>query len=315
MWSRREWLIASASAMAGFMGCENKRTETPPTRVRVDSADRSVTRIIPATMTRDGAGVRLRRSIGHSQLSDLDPFLLLDEFHSNEPDDYVRGFPWHPHRGFETVTYVIDGAVEHQDTLGNHGHLGPGTVQWMTAGHGIIHSEMPRGHDNLLWGFQLWVNLPARLKHTRPRYQDMPASQIPEVSLGDGRARVVAGKFRNVEGPVTGIAVDPLFLDIAMPGGGALRESMPAEHRAFAYVIAGSIRLGQRMQPVTTGELAILSPGTSIACASDGPARFLLAAARSIGEPIARGGPFVMNTPEEIRQAWQDYQDGHLLEG
>ena len=283
---------------------------------RSDSASRDVARVVDAQRTVDGAGVKLNRALGGSALGLLDPFLLLDEFHSDDPDDYAAGFPDHPHRGFETVTYMIHGAMEHRDSVGNHGHLGPGSAQWMTAGHGIVHSEMPKQERGLMWGFQLWVNLPAARKMIRPRYQDIAPERIPEVELERGRARVVAGVAFDRQGPVAGIDVEPTFLDLALTEGATVEHSLPASHTAFVYVTDGAVRIGPRGAEVRHGQLAVLGKGDRFAASCDASSgRVLLFAGRPLGEPVARRGPFVMNTADEIRQAYEDYRTGRLTDG
>jgi redox-sensitive bicupin YhaK (pirin superfamily) len=280
-------------------------------------SERRVVKIVTGQPTSDGAGVRLRRVIGTQDLDHLDPFLLLDEFKSDRPDDYLAGFPDHPHRGFETVTYMLAGSMRHQDHVGNRGELIAGSVQWMTAGRGIIHSEMPQQKDGLMWGFQLWVNLPARDKMTAPRYQDVPPEKVPTVALADGAsARVLVGEAGGVSGPVNGVATQPLYLDVTMAPRGRLSHGLPAGHSAFAYVYDGRARFGplEDSTEVAAGQLAVLGDGELVNVATgDGTARFLLLAARPLREPIARYGPFVMNTREEILQAVQDYQRGTLL--
>jgi quercetin 2,3-dioxygenase len=280
-------------------------------------SERRVVKIVTGQPTSDGAGVRLRRVIGTQDLDHLDPFLLLDEFKSDQPDDYLAGFPDHPHRGFETVTYMLAGSMRHQDHVGNRGELIAGSVQWMTAGRGIIHSEMPQQKDGLMWGFQLWVNLPARDKMTAPRYQDVPPEKVPTVALADGAsARVLVGEAGGVSGPVNGVATQPLYLDVTMAPRGRLSHGLPAGHSAFAYVYDGRARFGplEDSTEVAAGQLAVLGDGELVNVATgDGTARFLLLAARPLREPIARYGPFVMNTREEILQAVQDYQRGTLL--
>jgi redox-sensitive bicupin YhaK (pirin superfamily) len=262
--------------------------------------------------------VRLRRSLGGSELDHLDPFLLLDEFRSDDSSDYIAGFPDHPHRGFETVTYMLAGAMLHRDSRGNEGELTSGSVQWMTAGRGIIHSEMPRQTDGLMWGFQLWVNLPASDKMREPRYQDIAPDQVPEVTGEDGaRLRVVAGEAAGAKGPVNGIVTQPLYLDVALREGGNLSQPVPAGHSAFAYVFEGEVTFGgdgdAAAEKVASGHLAVLEEGDTVqARTAQGPARFLLVAAKPIGEPVARYGPFVMNTREEIHQAVRDFQEGRL---
>ncbi len=279
---------------------------------------RRVVRIFTGQPTSDGAGVRLTRVIGTSALDHLDPFLLLDEFKSDKADDYLAGFPDHPHRGFETVTYMLAGAMRHRDHAGNQGELVAGSVQWMTAGRGIVHSEMPQQKDGLMWGFQLWINLPARDKMTAPRYQDIPPEKIPEVELSAGvRARVIAGEAGGVRGPVEGIATRPLYLDVRMGAGARVSLDVAAGHNAFAYVYEGRVALDDGSggtQDVGAGQLAVLSDGDAVTATTTGaPARFLLLAARPLGEPVARYGPFVMNTREELVQAAEDYRSGRLL--
>ena len=278
---------------------------------------RSVSKVISGQPTSDGAGVRLTRVIGTPALEQLDPFLLLDEFKSDRADDYLAGFPDHPHRGFETVTYMLAGAMEHRDHAGNRGELVAGSVQWMTAGRGIVHSEMPRQRDGLMWGFQLWVNLPARDKMIAPRYQDIAPERIPEAKLADGvTARVIAGEVGGVRGPVEGIATEPLYLDVQVPADAAVELPLTAGHNAFAYVYDGRATLGpaSSAREVERGQLAVLSDGDSVrAAAGTVGARFLLLSARPLREPISRYGPFVMNTREEIMQAVDDYRNGRLL--
>jgi len=280
-------------------------------------SDRTVTKIITGQPTSDGAGVRLTRMIGTPALEQLDPFLLLDEFKSDRPGDYLAGFPDHPHRGFETVTYMLAGAMEHRDHSGNQGELRAGSVQWMTAGRGIVHSEMPRQRDGLMWGFQLWVNLPARDKMIAPRYQDIPPERVPEATLAEGvTARVIAGEAGGVRGPVEGIATQPVYLDVRLAPGAVVELRLIPGHNAFAYVYDGRVTLGPASGPqeVSAGQLAALSDGDSVRAAtgSDGPGRLLLLAARPLREPIARYGPFVMNTREEIVQAVDDYRSGRF---
>lgn len=280
---------------------------------------RQIKLVVAGQQVMEGAGVRLRRIIGSVALDYVDPFLLLDEFKSDDPQDYIAGFPWHPHRGIETVTYMINGRVRHEDSLGNAGVVGPGDAQWMTAGHGIIHQEMPEQLDGLLWGFQLWVNLPASRKLCRPRYQDVTAASIPEQPLpGGGGVRVVAGTFDGVAGPIRGVAADPTYLDVRLPAGGSLRHSLPTEHSAFCYVYAGQGRFGgtpaQPGRAVASGNLVLLDRGELLEVSAGGDeVRFLLAAGQPLHEPVARGGPFVMNTHREIEQAYRDYRDGNLL--
>jgi len=282
------------------------------------TTERRIVNIVTGQPTSDGAGVRLTRVIGTPALDHLDPFLLLDEFKSDQPNDYLAGFPDHPHRGFETVTYMLAGAMLHRDHVGNQGELVAGSVQWMTAGRGIIHSEMPRQQDGLMWGFQLWVNLPARDKMTAPRYQDIPPEKIPEVTLGDGvQARVIAGGAGGVRGPVEGIVTQPLYLDVRMEARARIALALTTGHSACAYVYEGQASLGSAADgadSVGCGQLAVLSDGDTLACAT-GPsaARFLVLAAQPLREPIARYGPFVMNTRDEIVRAMDDFRSGSFL--
>jgi redox-sensitive bicupin YhaK (pirin superfamily) len=276
---------------------------------------REVANLVDAQPTIEGAGVRLRRSLGSRALSFVDPFLLLDEIHSDRPDDYLRGFPTHPHRGFETVTYVLDGAMEHRDSLGNHGRLGPGSAQWMTAGHGIVHSEMPQQDKGLMWGFQLWVNLPAASKLCRPRYQDIAPERVTEAHVDDASVRVVAGELAGRRGPVEGIVTGPEMLDVRLPARGTMRHALPASLNALVYVIEGAAEVGEAKTAVGDGQLAVLGPGDHLTLRSPRGARLLCLAARPIGEPVARYGPFVMNTEDELRQAIEDYRAGRLTDG
>lgn len=274
---------------------------------------RSVERTVRGRATSDGAGVRLTRVLGHgTEAGILDPFLMLDEFGSEKGADYVGGFPDHPHRGMETVTIMFDGRMRHGDNKGNGGVIGPGGVQWMTAGRGIVHSEMPEQEDGLLRGLQLWVNLPRARKMSEPGYQNLEAADIPEVALpGGGKARVVAGAFGGVSGAAGGVAVEPLLLDLHLGQGEAVEVPVPAGHTAFAYVADGSAVIGG--QTVAAGALAVLGDGDAVAVEGGLSAtRLLLAAAAPLNEPIAWYGPFVMNTQEEIKQAVRDYQAGRF---
>ena len=278
----------------------------------VTATERKVERIIAGQPTSDGAGVRLFRVIGGADLPELDPFLLLDEFLSDDPNDYIAGFPDHPHRGFETVTYMLAGRMRHADNQGNSGLLEAGSVQWMTAGRGIVHSEMPEQQDGLMWGFQLWVNLPASAKMTAPRYQDIPPAAIPEVASPDGpRVRVIAGAYDGVGGPVGAVDAEPLYLDVTLAAGASLNLPVPSDHNAFMYCFEGDLILGDTS--VGIRRLAVLSLGEylSVAGGADG-ARFLVVAGRPFGEPVARYGPFVMNTREEIMQAIAGLRSGQF---
>ncbi len=275
------------------------------------SKPRSVTRTITAMPTSDGAGVKLKRSIGSPMLDHLDPFLLLDNIESDSATDYIAGFPEHPHRGFETVTYMVEGRMRHRDSTGGEGLLESGSAQWMTAGRGVIHSEMPEQEDGRLHGFQLWVNLPAARKMIAPRYQDIPPQDIPEVALPDGgKVRVVAGEAKGVTGPISGIDSAPLFLDVSLGEGETTTFDVPQGHNAFAYVFAGTATIAGTAVPADN--LAVLGEGNSVHLA--GKARLLLLAGRPIGEPVARHGPFVMNSREELMQAFDDLRAGTFLD-
>ena len=294
---------------------------------------RPIKRVVHARPTMEGAGVRLRRAFGFGSTEDFDPFLLLDDFRNENPEDYLAGFPWHPHRGIETVTYVLAGWVNHGDSLGNRGTLGAGDVQWMTAGRGIYHQEMPTGNEKgQMHGFQLWANLPSSLKMTAPRYQDVGSKDIPEVTDDDGtHVRVVCGDFWGVKGPVDGVAADPRYLDVSVPPN--QRKVLPVEtnRNVFAYVFAGSgtFRGASIPQPVMTENLGadgsedlsignrslvLFDRGDEITVHS-GPEgfRFLLVSGKPIGEPVAWRGPIVMNTEEELMQAWGDLRNGTFV--
>jgi len=283
---------------------------------------RSVSRVIRAQDVSDGAGVRLKRSIGTPGFDQLDPFLLLDEFRSDNASDYVAGFPNHPHRGFETVTYMLAGSMEHRDHMGNRGLLDAGSVQWMTAGRGIIHSEMPRQENGLMWGFQLWVNLPASDKMTAPRYQDIPPDAVPVVELPaerdqpGGSVRVIAGEYAGVPGAVSGIATAPVYLDVRLPANATLALPVTLGHHAFAYVYEGDARLGEGAGTlVNAHQLGVLSEGDGVALrAGEGGVRLLVIAGRPLHEPVERYGPFVMNTREQIAQAVRDFQSGRFAQ-
>lgn len=274
---------------------------------------RPIARRVRGQATSDGAGVRLTRVIGTAQLPDLDPFLMLDEFGSDKPGDYIAGFPSHPHRGFETVTYMLDGRMRHKDNHGNEGLLTPGAVQWMTAGRGIVHSEMPEQEQGLMRGFQLWVNLPAKDKMVAPQYQEFSADRIPEVAVDEGvRVKVIAGRVGEVEGPVRQPATDPTYLDIALDPGASFEHALPAGHSVFAYVYEGAVQpAGDDVVP--RGDLLVFGAGDAVRFTAGGAAtRLILVAGRPLREPVARYGPFVMNTKEQIMQAFVDYQEGRF---
>ncbi len=277
------------------------------------SKAREVARRVVGQPTNDGAGVRMTRVMGTPRLDHFDPFLLLDEFRSDDPNDYIAGFPDHPHRGFETVTYMLAGRMKHGDNQGNTGLLGPGSVQWMTAGRGIVHSEMPQQEDGLMWGFQLWVNLPASDKLTAPRYQDIQAPEIPEAALADGvRARVIAGELGGETGPISGVATEPVYYDLHIDADKTYTVSLPEGHNAFIYIYQGCANLGAARTFTQRGEMALLTMGDSVEINAVEDCRCILVAGRPLNEPIARYGPFVMNTREEIYQAFEDYQAGRL---
>lgn len=280
---------------------------------------RSVTLVIQGQPASDGAGVQLTRLIGTSAFLMLDPFLLLDMFYSAEPHDYLAGFPDHPHRGFETVSYVLAGRMRHEDNKGHTGVIEPGGVQWMTAGRGIVHSEMPEQTDGLLWGFQLWINLPAAQKMTNPHYQEFAASEIPVEQRSDGtKVRAIAGQTNlGMIGPIQQGATEPIYLDVAIAPNGNLIETIPTTHNAFLFVYEGSVTVladhpGEE-QIVKAGTLAVLGEGEGVRVRTDDTAgKFLLIAGKPLNEPVAHGGPFVMNTRAEVLQAYQDYQAGRF---
>ncbi len=274
---------------------------------------RTVVRRVRGMPTSDGAGVKLTRVIGQPALDMLDPFLLLDEFGTDKAEDYIAGFPEHPHRGFETVTYMLDGRMRHGDNQGNSGLLTAGSVQWMTAGRGIVHSEMPEQEEGLMRGFQLWVNLPASDKMTAPRYQDIAPENIPEVQPAAGvNVRVIAGDFGGVSGPVSGVATEPVYLDIALEAGAEVEVPLPAGHHAFAYVFDGEgVKTGK--ETLAHRELAVFGDGDGVALeAGAQPARLLLVAGKPLREPVARYGPFVMNSTRQIHEAIADLQAGRF---
>ena len=296
---------------------------------------RPIKRIVESQPTMEGAGVKLRRAFGFGNTADFDPFLLLDDFRNERPEDYRAGFPWHPHRGIETITYVLAGTVEHGDSLGNRGTLGAGDVQWMTAGRGILHQEMPQGDaKGRMHGFQLWANLPASLKMTAPRYQDVPGAEIPEVVDDDGtRVRIICGEFWGKRGPVDGVAADPRYLDISVPPGRRKTFAVEASRQAFAYVFAGSGTFRDASQPFgvltekegeggdtlireRTGNrsLVLFDSGDEVTVqAGDEGIRFLLVSGKPIEEPVAWYGPIVMNTQAELQQAVAELRNGTFI--
>jgi hypothetical protein len=285
----------------------------------MDKKLRKIQAIIDPTPVVEGAGVRLKRSLGGEKLNYLDPFLLFDHFGSPNAEDYQAGFPMHPHRGIETVTYMLAGEVHHRDTLGNAGSIGAGDVQWMTAGGGILHEEMPQIRPEGNAGFQLWVNLPASLKMTQPRYQDIPSGEIPEVTTDDGaKIRVIAGNVSGTYGAVTGIAANPTYLDVFIPPGRSFTQSVPQGHTAFAYVFEGKgafVEDDERSQKlITQTKLVVWEDGDMVKIVTgEEEVRLLLISAQPLGEPIARYGPFVMNTKDEIAQALLDLKQGTFI--
>ncbi|MGQ0546411.1 MAG: pirin family protein [Betaproteobacteria bacterium] len=272
---------------------------------------RQLQRVIPSVPASDGAGVTLRRSLGSTQLARHDPFLMLDEFYSDDPDDYLAGFPSHPHRGFETVTYMLDGHMRHEDNHGNRGDLGPGDVQWMSAARGIIHSEMPQQTEGRMRGFQLWLNLPAREKMKPAAYRDISAKEIPTVKTGEVFSlRVIAGEFQGTKGPIHGGATEPYYFDIRLEPGGSFEAALPSGHNAFVYAYEGEAKIGDKVLPHRAA--GILSDGELVKVGTDKGARLLLLAGKPLREPVVQYGPFVMNSVEEIEQAIRDYQAGVL---
>lgn len=276
---------------------------------------RNVSQVIVPEQTSDGAGVKLKRSIATRSLSYVDPFLLFDHFGSENPDDYIAGFPLHPHRGIETVTYMLQGAVQHKDSSGNQGTIQTGDVQWMTAGGGIMHEEMPIIQDGKMEGFQLWVNLPAKLKMTKPRYQEVPAASIPEFSGEDGvTVKVIAGQVGDVQGAVKEIAADPSYLDVRVPSGVTFKHSIPNGHTAFAYLFEGWAEFDSTTEVKAPRMVIFEEDGEVEVTAGENGVRFLLISGKPLGEPVARYGPFVMNTEAEIEQALIDLRRGTFIQ-
>ncbi len=275
---------------------------------------RTIKAIYKGEAVTEGAGVKLRRVFGYFEAPDFDPFLMFDDFRSDTPEDFKRGFPWHPHRGIETITYVIKGDVEHGDSLGNTGVISSGDVQWMTAGSGIVHQEMPKGDLNgAMHGFQLWANLPAAEKMMTPRYRGLTAAQIPETSLPGGiRIKVIAGHVEGVRGPMDDIVIQPQYLDCLVPAGIEFTHALPSEHTAFIYVIEGSGMI--EGEPVANGTLVLFDSGDSLTVtAGTNDIRFLLISGSPLGEPIAWRGPIVMNTKAELDLAFEEYHGGTFI--
>jgi hypothetical protein len=282
---------------------------------------RSIKKIFPAKPVTEGAGVQLKRAFGYYELPQFDPFLLFDDFRNEKPEDYIKGFPWHPHRGIETITYMLEGFAEHGDSMGNSGTIGPGDVQWMTAGSGIIHQEMPKpGPDLKMYGFQLWANLPAANKMMNPRYQEVKSSTIPIVTLDNGAViRVICGEVNNVRGPVKDIVIDPEYLDVAVAAGKEFLHPVKVGYTVFVYVIGGKGEMGrqgeQEMGRQGNGTLVLFEDdGDHIGIkASEDGVRFLLVSGKPLNEPISWGGPIVMNTKEELNRAFEEFRNGTFI--
>ncbi|MDB4937907.1 MAG: Pirin [Labilithrix sp.] len=295
---------------------QSTTTTSNVTNATSASVGRAITKSVRGMATSDGAGVKLTRLIGTPLLRRVDPFLMLDEFRSDEPQDYLAGFPDHPHRGFETFTYMLAGKFRHRDNKGHEGLLGAGGGQWMTAGRGIVHSEMPEQEEGLVWGFQLWINLPAAEKMTAAGYRDLQPEDIPIAELpGGATARVVAGRVANVVGPIEGKTTAPIFVEVGVPAGGEATIPVPRGHEGFVYAFEGNVRLGDigKERVLTRGELAVLGDGEHVRLSSAGDAaRALVIAGKPLNEPIAQHGPFVMNTTEQIQQAIRDFQNGEF---
>lgn len=277
---------------------------------------RKIKDIYQAKPTIEGAGVRLKRIFGHAEVPTFDPFLLLDDFHSNNPKDYLAGFPWHPHRGIETVTYMIHGIVEHGDSLGNKGTIQSGDVQWMTAGSGIIHQEMPKGQNGRMGGLQLWVNLPASHKMMDPRYRDIKSENIPIHRTENGvKVKVISGRYKGLTGPAQDIICDPEYLDISIPSNETFEHSLPQEHTLFAYVLEGAgIFAPNSKNTIPKENLVLFENGKKVIINADSDGlRFLLISGKPIGEPVAWYGPIVMNTEEELALAFDEYRSGTFI--
>jgi redox-sensitive bicupin YhaK (pirin superfamily) len=277
---------------------------------------RKILKIFKSKPTLEGAGVHLKRAFSHAEVPLFDPFLMLDDFNSDRPEDYIAGFPWHPHRGIETVTYMIKGRVKHGDSLGNKGLIRSGEVQWMTAGSGIIHQEMPQKQKGTLWGLQLWVNLPRSHKMMRPRYQDIKAQDIPECELESGaKIKIIAGRFQGIVGPVKEIVSDPEYLDVTVPSGTIFERDLEKGYNVLAYVLEGEGFFDQdRKQKISTEQVVLLSDGNRVSIVADkSDLRFLLISGKPIREPVAWRGPIVMNTEEELTLAFQEYWNGTFI--
>lgn len=298
------------------------------------STIRKIKKVLRSKATVEGAGVHLKRAFGYEQVPMLDPFLLLDDFHSGNPADYIKGFPWHPHRGIETITYMLQGEVEHGDSMENRGVIHSGDVQWMTAGSGIIHQEMPKGRkDGLMWGFQLWANLPASDKMMNPGYQEIKDADIPELAIENGaKVKVICGTFNGTQGPVKDIVTDPEYLDVTVPAGSSFMHSVKEGHTAFAYAVDGEGYFDETRAPhaferegsnyfdyqldclIRPESLVLYENGTEVRITTDKkPARFLLISGKPLNEPVAWYGPIVMNTQEELQTAFEEYRNGTFI--
>ena len=314
--TRRSFLRDTALlSMATALGC---RSSAAP--AIVTSSQRAVTQTLPGMPTTDGAGVRLLRVIGQPALKHLDPFVLLDRFHSDDPGAYIKGFPDHPHRGFETVTVMLDGRMRHRDSRGNQGLIQGGGAQWMTAGRGIVHSEMPEQERGLMSGFQLWINLPAKEKMRSQEYQDLAPAQLAEARLSSAGSvmRVIAGQANGLTGPVRDRVTAPLLLTVVLEDEQPFELDLPENHTAFTFVHQGAVFVGEegKAGPVSAGTLALVGPGKKLRLRAKGErSALLVAAARPLAEPIVQRGPFVMNTEAEIQKAWDDYRKGVLDKG
>jgi quercetin 2,3-dioxygenase len=284
---------------------------------------RTIKSILHSKPTLEGAGVHLKRAFGFYEVPQFDPFLLMDDFRNDEPSKYLRGFPWHPHRGIETITYMLEGYAEHGDSMGNKGTIGPGDVQWMTAGSGIIHQEMPKpGPDGRMHGFQLWANLPASHKMMNPRYQDIKASEIPEVVLDNGvKLRVLCGEINGIKGPVKDIIIDPEYLDVTVPAGAEFVHPTKKGYTVFLYVIGGSMEAGKqgggeagKQGGIENGSLVLFEDGDQVVIKPSGAfIRFLLVSGKPLNEPIVWGGPIVMNTKEDLNLAFEEFRSGRFI--
>ena len=281
------------------------------------TTERNIRKVFTSTPTIEGAGVYLKRAFGFNEVPMFDPFLLLDDFRSEQPAEYCKGFPWHPHRGIDTITYMLDGKVEHGDSMGNRGVITAGAVQWMTAGSGIIHQEMPSGNQHgAMGGFQLWANLPASQKMSPPRYRNITADQIPELRLENGVViKIICGQIGQTNGPVNGIAIDPTYLDISIPAGSSSTHHLTKGYTAFAYIIAGKGVFCHQHEQFGNGTLLLFGDGESVTVTTEkSPVRFLLMSGKPLNEPVAWHGPIVMNTADELERAFDEYREGTFLD-